>query len=507
MKKNDIKILEILLIILILFSSFLEAGEIFQKWDSSTYTNTVNQYDIKFYHFDLNIERTDKNVSGGVLIKAVVKSNKLDSFAFELDNSFIIDSVIANGIKYTNTFRTGTEVFLILQVPVTYDNFIYVNIYYHGTSPGKINEWGTGMCNLVEPANGEKYTFTLSCPFFAYQWFPCKQDLHDLIDSVEMFVTTDTSNKVASNGLLKKVVELGNGKHRFEWKTTYPINYYLIFAAVGKYNILYDSVILPGAKKPLLLQYFVYPGLQNDSNLKAVLSLTGALLTNYTNHYGLYPFIKEKFGICMAPNDGGMEHQTMPLLGDIGASITKDLHCHEMAHQWFGDAVNIAIFHDVWLSEGFATYSEYITYENLFPSEKQALLNSIRTSAFADGTGRIYADDTSSFNTIYNLQTVYNKAAAMLRMIRYELNNDTLFFNIIKGYFIKYKFSNVVTPDFESYLESKSGKAFTDFFNQWYYGYGYPRYRVYWNRYRTSSCQAYSASCRHHLLHLKLLPI
>jgi len=475
-----------LFFILLIISNFIcilsNAQPDFPKRSISKFTRLAYQYDIKFYHFDLNLETTNKNVSGHVKIKALVKASYLDTFVIELHKNHNIDSIIINGKRNSGFTRSGSEVYVKLQNTFTSGNIINVDFYYHGTAPGTSNGWGEGLCNRNDPYNNQSYTFTLSCPFYAHEWFPCKQDLNDLIDSVEMFVTTDTSNKVASNGLLLKVSNMGKGKHRFEWKTRYPINYYLIFVSVGKYVILNSSVSIPGAPQPLLLQYFVYPGMQNDPDIISVLNYTGDFLINYSAKFGIYPFINEKFGVCIAPIGGGMEHQTMPMLGTLGGTIEKGLHAHEMAHQWFGDGVNLANFHDVWLSEGFATYMNYLTYEKLFPLEKSALLNTIRENAFQNLKGNIYADDTSSFGNIYNKELVYSKAAIMLHMIRYELSIDTMFFNIHKEYFQKYTSKNVTQLHFKSYLELSSGIDFTTFFNQWYYGFGYPKIQVYWNQ-------------------------
>jgi aminopeptidase N len=449
-----------------------------QASSGTNFSCLLQKYDIVFYDLNLNVERTSNYIEGNVLIKAKALSD-LDTFAFQLHDNLVIDSVIINGRNSPGYSRKTGQVKVSVKPLVNKYSYINVVIFYRGYPPVKDNSWGQGFINKKDIAYNQQVTFSLSCPYFAYEWFPCKQDLYDKADSVYISVSTDTSNKVASNGLLKKVVELGNGKHRFEWQTHYPVNYYLIFISVGQYIEYNTTILLPGASKPMLIQNFVYPNALAD--VKATFDLSPDLLINFSSKFGLYPFINEKFGTYMAPISGGMEHQTMSLMGSTGG-IDKYLNAHEMAHQWFGDALSIGTFRDVWLSEGFATYSELVTADSLFPAESSIILQNCQTKAKIFSHGSIFRKDTSNFDSIYETYTVYLKGMAVLHMIRFIINNDSQFYHIIKEYFTTNKFINVTLPAFKSYLEKRSKKDFTTFFNQWYYGYGFPVYSIMWNQ-------------------------
>ncbi|MFI5141363.1 MAG: hypothetical protein ACHQII_03305, partial [Bacteroidia bacterium] len=201
---------------------------------SSYLVNLENQYDLKFYHLNLNLSNVNKVISGNVRTLATITSTSLDSFAFELYNTYTIDSVLLNGIN-TAVSRNGDEARVAFPSPAAQGSLIDATVYYHGTAP-TINgpQAGDGYNNGTSPTWGNKSGYTLSECYHAYEWFPVKQQLHDKIDSTWVFVTTDSANKVGSNGVLTNVVLIGNQK-RFEWKNKHPIDYYLISVALAQY--------------------------------------------------------------------------------------------------------------------------------------------------------------------------------------------------------------------------------------------------------------------------------
>ncbi|MBI3578599.1 MAG: T9SS type A sorting domain-containing protein, partial [Ignavibacteriales bacterium] len=198
----------------------------------------------------------------------------------------------------------------------------------------------------------------------------------------------------------------------------------------------------------------------------------------YSNLYGLYPFIKEKYGHSHFGWGGGMEHQTMTSLGGFSESLVA----HELAHQWFGDMITMKTWPDIWLNEGFATYSVALYFEKKYNQEAywSYMNNQMRQARSANGS--VYVRDSSSVGNLFNGNLVYAKGATVLHMVRHVLG-DSVFFRAIKRYAndSRFRFNVASTEDFRSVCEAESGKNLAYFFNEWIYGESYPRYRFEWN--------------------------
>lgn len=445
--------------------------------------NLMNNYDVKFHHLNLNLERTNKNISGYVRTISKVISNQLDTFAFQLHQNFTIDSVVINSQKETSIVRIDSLVKVKISNPINQNNLVDVTIYYNGTAPSLPSALSNGFNNGTSPSWGNQVTWSLSQPFGAYHWWPCKQDLRDKIDSVWIFVTTDSTNMVGSNGVLTNVVSLGN-KKRYEWKTRYPIDYYLISVAVAKYKpyVLYAKPQYLSNDSIYILNYIYDNAINNPAFIngqKIQLDQIKPIIEFLSNMYGMYPFYKEKYGHSMAPIGGGMEHQTMTTQG----FFDFQLNTHELAHQWWGNLVTCKTWGDIWINEGFASYTEHLVNQYLKPSSFMSNLNSVHNNVMSQAGGSIYftGSDTLDDNRIFDSRLTYDKGGAIIHTLRFVTNNDSLFFNGLRNFLNTYKFSTATAMDFKTSFESFTGINLTQFFNQWYFGEGYPTFNVKWN--------------------------
>jgi aminopeptidase N len=438
------------------------------------------RYDVRFYKLDFTLERTSTFISGSTLIQAQSKVTALDTFAFELHPALHIDSVVINGQK--KIFARQASLTVVRLMPaIANGSTVNARIYYKGTPPlAQSAAIGAGMTSAMSPSWGNQVTWSLSQPFSAYEWFACKQDLTDKADSSEVWVTTSNTNKAGSNGILKRTVTLPNSKVRYEWKSRYPIDYYLISVSVSDY-VEYTFFANPiGSPNPVPIQNYVYgnplalPWFQTDIND------TKPLLEKFSELFSVYPFYKEKYGHCMAPFSGGMEHQTMTTQGLFDFTLTA----HELAHQWFGDNVTCGSWRDIWLNESFASYSEYLALEKLRAGQEANWMNRVHTEVLSQPDGSVYipATDSANVGRIFDGRLTYDKGAAVLHMLRFEINSDTLFFRTLKRYQQLYKNSTAKTPDFKQVAETVSGKNLNTFFNQWIYGEGYPTFNLAWNQ-------------------------
>jgi aminopeptidase N len=248
-----------------------------------------------------------------------VDNKALDSLAFELYQAplnspagtatLLIDSVVVNGRRSPGIRRAGPDATARLAVPAPANSLVDARIYYRGTAPsGNSAAIGNGLStrnsvNLDTYNGAPKFpynvTWSLSEPFSAHEWFPCKQVLTDKADSSDVWVTTTLPNKVASNGVLQRTVALPGNKVRYEWKSRHPIAYYLISVAVAPYQE-YVNYANPAGGPRIPIVNYVY----NQAYLdywKARIDLTPGFLENFSQVAGLYPFADEKYGHANAP--------------------------------------------------------------------------------------------------------------------------------------------------------------------------------------------------------------
>jgi hypothetical protein len=243
----------------------------------------------------------------------------------------------------------------------------------------------------------------------------------------------------------------------------------------------YNNYAKPAAlgSDSILIQNFLVNNPTYFSNNKALIDKTPRYMEKFSELFGLYPFYKEKYGHAQAFIGGGMEHATMTTI----QNFEEHLVAHELAHQWFGDNVTCATWNDIWLNEGFATYGQVLMQEKLpalFPTSAAAQMNSLHQGVLSNPGGSVYVPIADSYNEgrIFNYRLSYGKGAAVVHSLRFEMQNDTLFFNTLKTFQQRFKDTFATTSDFKQVAEQVSGKNLTDFFNQWVYGEGYPTYSV-----------------------------
>ena len=448
----------------------------------------MERYDVKYYKLDLALENTSLNIAGSVWMRVRVGAQALDSLAFELYQgsagaaTLLLDSVVVNGRRSPGIRRVGNDATAALALPAAAGSLADARIYYHGAAPaagtaaigGGFNNRSQVRVNRVDqPYN---VTWSLSEPFAAHEWFPCKQVLTDKADSSDVWVTTTLPNKVGSNGVLVRTVTLPANKVRYEWKSRHPIDYYLISVAVAPYLESVSYAHPTGGPAVPIVDY-MYD--QNALNFyQTEIGRTAGFIENYSNLVGLYPFADEKYGHSMAPLGGGMEHQTMTTQDGFTFTLTA----HELFHQWFGDNVTCASWADIWLNEGFASYGEYLSLQALAtPADARSWMDNAHQYA-QRSNGTVYLADTANVARIFDYYLSYKKGASVIHMLRYLLNDDTKFFRALRTYQTQYRGRTARTADLQRVFEVEAGRSLSYFFQQWFRGQGYPTFNGRWNQ-------------------------
>ena len=359
-------------------------------------------YDVKYHrcHWKLN-PKVGSNIYGAVLFDFFVDANS-DSLAFDLVEKLQVDSV-KQGVNHLNWERKGDRV-LVYNAKGwkggTRDSF---EVFYGGNPIGVTGN--NGAYSYEFHATGPIIS-TLSQPYGAPYWWPCKQTLNDKIDSIDIIVDTDKDFKVGTNGLLLSTTPLNATEHRVHWKHRYPVVTYLIAIAVSNYEESLDHVYFHNRPDSLPVLNYVFPQFLSTASQEAKGVLP--MLRLYDSLFIPYPFPSEKYGHAQFTWGGGMEHQTMSFM----VNFSYDLMAHEVAHQWFGDMVTCGSWNDLWLNEGFATYLTALAYEFLKSKEEfRFQMRIMRNNITQNDNGAVKPSDTSRVNVLFNGRLTYRKGA------------------------------------------------------------------------------------------------
>jgi len=480
------KILLILLLFIIHFSFSQEVKSTFSQLieaEAKSASKTLNykanintaNYDVTYHRLDFNINPSFALINGVVTTNLTAKSD-LTTVTFDLADNMIVTEVDQNGSTLSFSQNTNDELVITLSTTLLQGQSTSVKITYNG------NPISSGFGSFEQSThNGDPVIWTLSEPYGAKGWWPCKQDLNDKIDNIDVFITTpqfNASNEeyiAVSNGLEQSQTVSGSNKTT-HFKHQYPIPAYLIAIAITNYEVYSHTVDNNG--NPFEIVNYVYP--ENLSTAQNQTGVTVDIMNLFTQLFEEYPFANEKYGHAQFGWGGGMEHTTVSFMG----SFNRDLIAHELAHQWFGNKITCGSWKDIWLNESFATYLTGLSVENLdgeipFKDWRVSTVNSV-TSA-PDGAVYLSDTDTTSVSRIFNGRLSYRKGSMVLHMLRKKIG-DTMFFQGMKNYLAdpNLAFNYAKTPNLIAHMETASGQDLTEFFNDWIYNQGYPSYTINW---------------------------
>jgi len=388
-----------------------------------------------------------------------------------------VDSIKYEGAPATYVWSgtdTARSLIVYPPAPLEVGDTAIIDVFYHGLPPASSStSFGNGMVIAASDwvyADNEPYGVRLWLPSYDQPWE--KAD-----EGVEFYITADSSLEVVANGVLVDTVRSG-GLRTWHYVHSHPIAPYLITFAIrdlvaNEWTWNYGAISMPVRSWVLASD----PALWGDSLVY--------MLTVFSDRFGVYPFADEKYEeSAVLPGGWAMEDQTNSFFGGYYSDWVQ---AHELAHQWWGDAITCGTFKDIWLNEGFATYSEILWYEALGGDSAYRDYYTYRIE------GGLFTYGTNPGNPVYNPGPglwdifsvyTYQKGAAVLHMLRYILDKDTsLFFGALRYYRDRYEGSYALTSDFVDAVETYTGRDLDWFFNQWVYEPGWPVYNVRWNRF------------------------
>jgi aminopeptidase N len=437
---------------------------------ADTYPKNPN-IDIRHYRFELQLSDENDAISGKASITAFLKKENIRTLRFDLINKneapegkgMEVASVTLNAQALT--FTHEKDVLLIqLPVPSKVNQELTVSIQYQGIPASGLK--------IAPNKYGDRTFFSDNWPNRARHWLPTVDHPYDKATS-EMIITAPAKYQVISNGLLMEESNLEDGLKRTHWKQSVPIACWLYVLGAAEFAVQYVDTF-----EGKSIQTWVYKQ-DRDAGFYDFAVPTKHCLDFFSDYVG--PFVYEKLANIQSNSvGGGMEAASAILYGDNSVTGDRSVRwrnviIHEVAHQWFGNAVTEYDWDDVWLSEGFATYFTLLFREHAYGREDfvTGLLNAKkRVFNFYQNNKdyRIVHDNLSDMTKVTTGQT-YQKGAWILHMLR-DLVGDEPFKTGIQNYYTRYMNGHATTSDFRREMEKASSLDLEAFFQQWLYGGG-----------------------------------
>ena len=456
--------------------------------NSTGHSGTGANIDVIYHkiYWRISPDSSVKYIRGNVQTNFKTIVANVTSVSFDLNSVMTVDSVQFRGAKLAggNITRSGNIVTIALGATLA-NNFIdSLTIYYQGTPPALAYISGAVGYQKASDAGAGNYIYTLSESYEDRDWWPCKADMRDKIDSMDITVSVPWASPgvgdtfwVASNGRMIDSTISGNSRI-FSFRTRNAIPSYLVSVAVARYNKYYRSVNVNGTVVPVT--YNIFRGKGSYVNILSKLDSMNLAVAAFSNKFGDYKFKNDKHGfyegIEAAAAAGGMEHQTFSAIAtsDIANAVTLS---HELTHQWFGDNVTFASWNDLWLAEGFAAYGESTWYHELVsnhPVSGYQLRNNKKNTALSETVSAWVPDASCSTSDIWNNSygsSIYNRGCMIVSMLR-SISGDTKFYQALSNYQSAYGGKGVTTDSLKSQFNAVLGMDISPFFNDYVGGSG-----------------------------------
>ncbi len=411
-------------------------------------------YDVQHYDLDL-VYDADGSVVADTTITAVATQNlsgfNLDFVGWEIDEL----TVDGNAAQHR---RDGDE--LVIEYEIPSGEQFTIEISYSGVPEPMQSAALPLNIGWLSGPQGEQ--FVVAEPDAAHSWFPANDHPTDKA-TYSFTITVPDGFTGAANGELTEVVE-GETTTTYHWSMDAPMAPYLATVVIGDgWEIVEDPVSTEEAGLPI--RNVLPPDLVGAT--PAALEQTGEMINVLEDAFGPYPF--DRYGIAVVNGfQHALENQTLSVFGRamVDAPFFEYVHVHELAHQWFGDSVSVAQWSDIWLNEGFATFSELLWVEHRFGTGayREEVANRTQAARVA-GYG---PPATPPPNDLFN-GSVYQRGALVLVALRDEIGDDA-FFETLRAYAERHADGNATTEDFIAIAEETSGRDLTELFDTWLYG-------------------------------------
>ena len=431
-------------------------------------------YDVQRYDLNINIDVKKKALSGYVDFKAIAV-NDFTTLQIDLASSMYLDSVIYKDRPLT-TNRTEDAV-LVNFPQIDQGNSFAFRVYYHGVPQEAKNPPWDGGFVWRKDEMGRDYISVACEGDGCGLWWPLKDHISDEPDNgASMTFTVPEDLYCVSNGRLISTSENPENKTKtYTWEVLSPINNYNISVQLGNYVLLQDTVYRDNGSLETMNHYVLD---YHKDVASTVFPQARQVIRFFEKYYGDYQFWNDGYKLVEV-SYLGMEHQSAVTYGNVWnnwggdhRSWTKDYYgiidgllFHETAHEWWGNSITATDPAHVWIHEGMATYSESVFIEdqlgyNVMIDFMLRKRNGIRNKL------PIVGPENQNY---WAFGDSYNKGAWALHTLRHLIDNDRLWWDILKSFAVNNAKSNVNTEDFQRHVEEKYGSSMSYFFKQYFY--------------------------------------
>ncbi|HEX6181572.1 MAG TPA: M1 family metallopeptidase, partial [Chitinophagaceae bacterium] len=374
-----------------------------------------NNYNVHHYRCEWQLDPAVRYIRGKITT-AFTMTQPGNSITFDMVNQLAVDSVVYHGSKITYLRPLDNSLVVNFPSPINANTKDSVTVFYQGDPAGG------GFGAFFQGTHGSPAVpiiWTLSEPYGAKDWWPCKDGLVDKADSIDILITHPNSYTASSNGMMVNQ-QVSGGNITTHFKHRHPIATYLVALAVTNYIVNNDTVMV-GNKSYKWISYSYPESVGSFIGQERPFGMVAFRI--FTQLFGEYPFANEKYGHTQFGWGGGMEHQTNSFMFNTSPNLSS----HELGHQWFGDKITCGSWQHIWLNEGFATYSTILFLQYGFPTFYKTQLQTNLNSVVSQPGGSVFVPDTSNASRIFDGRLSYNKGSYVVHMLRWVVGDSEFF--------------------------------------------------------------------------------
>ena len=431
-------------------------------------------YDVTFYDLNIAIDEVERSIeqSTNIIHFDIIKQCSIIQVDLASNMEIMSIKFEGNELKFE---REIDAVYVYFNRTLNKGESHKISVLYGGYPKVAKNPPWDGGFSWEKDFNGNPWIGVSCQGLGASTWWPCKDHQSDEPDSMRIKVAARYPLKIISNGNLRSDTTIWNQYFNSwmnvsEWFVTYPINNYNVTINIGDYNHISDQYI--SNTDTLELDYYILSG--NELKAKEHFKQVKPMLECFENFFGPYPFLDDGYSL-IETSYLGMEHQSAIAYGNNflkgyygNIAFTDNLDfdyiiVHESGHEWWGNSITTSDIADMWIHEGFCTYSEVLFVECLYGYDKMlSYVNNQKNNVLNDKPilGTYHVNNQGSSD-------MYCKGSLMLHTLRNLIDNDELWFSIIKGISNNFKYQIVEGIDIINYINLVSDKDFSIFFRQY----------------------------------------
>lgn len=435
-------------------------------------------FDVTYYDLDVKVNPMDSTIGGSntIVFKAV---SDLDKLQIDLFENLEITAITHKGDSLIYT-REYNAVFVNFDSTIAKGTMDTIKVYYNGRPTIAAHAPWDGGFVWTKDKNNFPWIGVACEGLGASVWWPNKDHLSDEPDSMMIRVTFPKGLLNVSNGRLRDVVKVDDEWTRTDWFVASPINNYNVTVNIGRYEH-FGEIYTDNDGKELTLDYYVLN--YNLDKAKEQFKQVKPMMACFEKFMGPYPFYKDGYKLVETPYLG-MEHQSAIAYGNkyltgyagmdysrIGLDFDYII-IHETGHEWWGNNVSMKDLADMWIHEGFCTYSEAIYVECMFGYDTAQLYVNAKKAMVSNDEAIIGVYDVNNEGS----GDMYNKGMLMLNTIRHIADNDDKWWLTIKGLQTTFGKKTTTTEEVVNYMSEQLGRDLTPIFDQYL---RYPNIPVY----------------------------